>query len=46
MARFALQLLLGELNLRTTARNNLFLGLDNALVLDNVTGAVAENDSQ
>jgi hypothetical protein len=44
MARFALQPLLGELNLRATARDNIFLGLDNALVLDNATGAVAENN--
>jgi hypothetical protein len=43
MARFALQPLLGELSLRETARDNIFLGLDNALVLDNATGAVAEN---
>jgi hypothetical protein len=43
MARFALQPLLGELSPRETARDNIFLGLDNALVLDNATGAVAEN---
>jgi len=46
MARFALQPLPGEFNLRPTARNNIFLGLDNALVLDNATGAVAENHGQ
>jgi hypothetical protein len=40
MARFALQPLLGELNLRPTARDNIFLGIDNA------TGAVAENHGQ
>jgi hypothetical protein len=46
MARFALQSLLSELNLRPTARNNIFLGIDHALVLDNATGAVAQNHGQ
>jgi hypothetical protein len=46
MARFALQPLLGELNLRPTARDNIYLGIDNALVLDNATGAVAKNHGQ
>jgi hypothetical protein len=46
MARFALQSLLGELNPRPTARDNISLGIDNALVLDNATGAVAENHGQ